>query len=250
VVPLAWSTDHVGIFARSVEDSALALGVLAGYDGADPRSIAAPGDDYLAAASPVMPRLGLLRSLLDRATPEMAGHVETIVGVFRSAGALVDDVELPPSYARVHRAGNTVVRAEAAAYHAPLFERHAARYPPKIREAILEGRAISAVEYLAARHACRAFRQDMAAIASRYDALLLPTTAAAAPRGLESTGDPYFCAPWTFSGMPAMALPSGVDAAGMPLSVQLVGAVLAESRLLGAAAWCERVIGFSAAPPL
>ncbi len=208
VLPLAWSLDHVGIFARTVEDCALALGLLAGFDAADPLSSSAAPDDYWAAvAQPVAPRLGVLRWLVERATPEMAAHVVAIARAFRSAGALVGDVEPPPSYARIHEAGNTVMRAEAATYHAPLFETHASEYPPRIREAM-------------------------------------------APRGLGSTGDPYFCAPWSFAGMPAIALPSGVDAAGLPLSVQLVGGLLAEARLLGAAAWSERIIGFSAAPAL
>jgi Asp-tRNA(Asn)/Glu-tRNA(Gln) amidotransferase A subunit family amidase len=251
VVPLAWSFDHVGIFARAVEDCALALGLMAGHDRADPLSSVAALDDYVsAAAHPVPPRIGLLRSLVERATPEMARHVEATAGVFRSGGALVADVELPPSYAGLHESGTVIVRAEAAAYHAPLFERHATEYPPKIREAIEAGRAIRAIDYLAAQRHRQVFGEEMAPIAARYDALLLPTAGGPAPRGLASTGDPYFCAPWSFSGLPAVALPSGVDPNGLPLSVQLVGARFAEARLLDAAAWCERVIGFSAAPRL
>ena len=250
VVPLCWSTDHVGVFGRSVEDCALTLGVLAGQDPRDALSSAAPVEDYLALSSePAAPRLGLLRGVLARATPELAAHLERIVGVLRSAGAVVIDVELPPSYARIHQAGNTVVRAEAAAYHAPLFELHAAEYPANVREAILEGRAFSAVEYLAAQQRRRQFREEMAPIAIRFDALLTPAAAGPAPRGL-ATGDPYFCAPWSFAGMPAIALPSGLDADGLPLAIQLVGAAFAEARLLGAAAWCEKTLGFSAAPRL
>ena len=251
VVPLAWSLDHVGIFARAVEDCALALGRLAGADAADPLSSGVAADDYLAAvARPVPPRLGVLRRLVERATPEMGTHIETIVGVFRSAGALVSDVDPPPSYADIHEAGNRVARAEAAAYHAPLFAKYAEEYPPRIREAIRQGGTISAVDYLAAQHTRRVFREEMAAIAARYDALVLPTAPAPAPRGLGSTGDPYFCAPWSFAGMPAIALPSGLNGAGLPLSIQLVGAPFAEARLLGAARWCEEAVAFSAAPPL
>jgi Asp-tRNA(Asn)/Glu-tRNA(Gln) amidotransferase A subunit family amidase len=251
VVPLASSLDHVGIFARAVEDCALALGVLAGPDAADPLSSGAAADDYLAAvAPPVPPRIGVLRRLAERATDETAAHLDTVIRTLHAAGATVGDVELPPASVRLHEAGNRVVRAEAAAHHASLFARHAGEYPPRIREAIEEGRTIPAVEYLAAQEARRAFRQEMAPIATRYDALLLPTAPAPAPRGLESTGDPYFCAFWSYAGMPAIALPSGLDAAGLPRSVQLVGAVFAEARLLGAAAWCEGVIAFSAAPPL
>ena len=251
VVPLAWSLDHVGIFARAVEDCALALGILAGADAADPLSSGAAADDYLAAvARPVPPRLGVLRRLVERATPEMGTHLEAVVRMLRSAGALVSDVDLPPSFANLHEAGNRVARAEAAAYHAPLFARHADEYPPRIREAIEQGRTISAVEYLAAQQTRRVFRQEMAPIAARYDALLLPTAPAPAPRGLQSTGDPYFCAPWSFAGMPAIALPSGLDGAGLPLSIQLVGGAFAEARLLGAAGWCEGALAFSAGPPL
>src|SRR5262249_15761820 len=196
------------------------------------------------------PRLGVMRRIVEHATQAMGTHIEAIVGRFRSAGALVSDVEPPPSYADIHVAGNRVARAEAAAYHGPLFAKHADEYPPRIRDAIQEGRMISAVDYLAAQHLRRAFREEMAPIAARYDALLVPTAPGPAPRGLDSTGDPYFCAPWSFAGMPAITLPTGVDRAGLPLSVQLVAAPWAEARLLGAAAWCERTISFSSAPRL
>ena len=224
VVPLSSSLDHVGIFARTVEDCALALGLLAGADAADPLSSGTPPDGYHAAVgSVVAPRLGVLRQLVERATPELASHIESIVGAFRSAGALVSDVVLPPSYAHIHEAGNRVARAEAAAHHATLFAKHGDEYPPGIRDAIHQGRTISAVDYLAAQETRRAFRREMAPLAVHYDALLSPTAASAAPRGLGSTGDPYFCAPWSFAGMPAIALPSGVDGAGLPLSIQLGG---------------------------
>ena len=76
VVPLAWSLDHVGIFARAVEDAALALGLMAGPDGLDPLASAAPVDDYALDRGPlVAPRIGVLRALVERAAPETAAHV-------------------------------------------------------------------------------------------------------------------------------------------------------------------------------
>ncbi|HET8577150.1 MAG TPA: amidase [Methylomirabilota bacterium] len=251
VVPLSWSLDHVGIFSRRVEDCALALGLLAGADAADPLSSAAGVDDYagaVAAAAP--PRIGVLRPLFERATPDMAAHVEATARALEKAGATLVDVALPASFAGLHEAGSLVLRAEAAAWHTPLFTKHAGEYPPRIREAIEAGRGIPAVDYLAAQESRRAFRRDMAPLTGAHDALLTPTVGAPAPKGLGSTGDPYFCAPWSFAGLPAIALPSGVDAGGLPLSIQLVGAAFAEARLLGAAAWCERVIGFDGAPSL
>lgn len=251
VVPLSWSLDHVGIFARAVEDCALALGALAGFDPADPGSSPTRVDDYPAAlVDPAPPRIGVLHSLMGRATPEMTGHLELTARALEAAGAHLVDVTLPPSFTDLSDAGQTVMRAEAAAWHEPLFAKHAADYPPRIREAVELGRGISAVDYLAAQSTRRRLREEMAPIAARHDVLLSPTVGAPAPRGLASTGDPSFCAPWSFAGMPAIALPSGVEPGGLPLSLQLIGAPGGEWRLLAAAAWCERVIGFAAAPSL
>ncbi|HKC07014.1 MAG TPA: amidase [Methylomirabilota bacterium] len=242
VLELAGSLDHVGVFARVVEDCALALAVLAAGDPAP--------DDYVGAATdPAAPRLGVLASFLGRATPEMGKHLEAVTRGLAAAGARLDEVALPAAFASVYDVGATVLRAEAAAAHAPLFPAHAAEYPPKIKELIELGHAISAPAYLAAQTARRQLRELVGPIAGRYDALLLPTIGAPAPRGLGSTGDPSFCSPWSFLGMPAITLPTGVEG-GLPLAVQLVAAPWSEARLLAAAAWCERAVGFSAGPPL
>jgi Asp-tRNA(Asn)/Glu-tRNA(Gln) amidotransferase A subunit family amidase len=242
VLELAGSLDHVGVFARAVEDCALALTVLVGGDPAP--------DDYVGAVvDPPAPRLGVLAPFLARATPEMGKHLEAVTRGLEAAGARLEDVALPAAFASIYDVGATVLRAEAAAAHAPLFPAHAAEYPPKIKELIELGHAISAPVYLAAQAARRQVREAVGAIAARYDAFLLPTIGAPAPRGLGSTGDPSFCSPWSFLGMPAITLPTGVEG-GLPLAVQLVAAPWSEARLLAAAAWCERVIGFAAGPPL
>jgi aspartyl-tRNA(Asn)/glutamyl-tRNA(Gln) amidotransferase subunit A len=245
VAPLSWSLDHVGIFSRGVEDVALALGLLAGFDAADPHSSTTPVDDYLSAlASPPVPRIGFLRPLLDHATPEMASHLEEVARALADRGAIVVAVDLPPSYPEIHAAGRTVMLAEAAAAHHDLFSRHAAEYPPRIREALQSGQDILAATFLLAQETRRRFRREAAAIAARFDALLAPTIGAPAPKGLDSTGDPYFCAPWSSAGIPAITLPSGLASDGLPLAVQLIGAPFAESRLLAAAAWCEQILAF------
>jgi len=249
VLPLAWSLDHVGVFSRTVEDAALLLGVMAGPDPADPLSSPAAVDDYLSAlADPAPPRLGVLRALVERAGPEVAAHVERVTRALREAGAAVSDAALPPAFEGLHDAGKLVLLAEAAAYHAPMYARHADKYPPRLRQALEEGQRITAVEFLTAQAHRRRFRAEMLPIAARHDALLSPVAPTPAPHGLDSTGDPYFCAPWSFAGLPAIALPSGIAGDGLPLSVQLVGAPFTEARLLAAAAWSERALGFAAAP--
>ena len=83
-----------------------------------------------------------------------------------------------------------------------------------------------------------------------HDALLSPTAPSTPPEGLAFTGDASLCAPWSSAGAPSISLPSGVSSASrLPLAVQLVQAAGAEARLLGVAAWCERVLGPMPAPP-
>ena len=80
------------------------------------------------------------------------------------------------------------------------------------------------------------------------DAVFMPVAASTAPRGLSSTGSSYFNRPWTVSGFPAMSLPTGLDTNGLPFGMQIAAQPYAEQRLLDVAAWCEHVLGFSAAP--
>jgi aspartyl-tRNA(Asn)/glutamyl-tRNA(Gln) amidotransferase subunit A len=234
VIPLAWSLDHVGVLTRSVADAALAMSVLAG------------GALELAPTSP--PRLALAAELLGRASPEVAAHVEAVADAFARAGAIVSKVELPASFLEIHAAGLTVLEAEAAAYHQRWFGKYADDYGPEMRSLVEAGLRHSAATYLTANRARLAFRDDVMPLLAAHDALLSPTAPAPAPAGLGSTGDGSLCAPWTYAGVPAITLPSGVAASGLPHAIQLVQAAGAEARLLGAAAWCERALAFSPTP--
>jgi len=252
VVPLAWSLDHVGIFCRSVADAALALQVLAGHDPGDPLSVREPVVDYVGALSAAdrPPRLGLLRQFfLERASPEVASHLEAIAQTFARAGASVEEIKLPPSFEGLHDAGSRVMQVEAAAFHAPRFQAHATHYRPKIRALIENGMKTAGTEYVAAQQHCRRFRAEMTPLLKRLDALLMPVAGTPAPRGLSSTGDPTFCAPWSFAGVPAISLPSSLAQDGLPLAVQLVSGAFDEPRLLAVARWCEATFAFSSAPP-
>ena len=233
VVPLAWSLDHVGVFARAVADVALTAGVLAGR--------------ALAGAASRPPRLALAAELVDRATPETAAEVRAAADRFARAGATIEEVKLPAAFAGVHAAGREVLEVEAAAYHEDLYRAHAAAYRPRTRELIAGGLARPAVAYARAQRARLAFREEVMPLLAAHDALLAPTAPAPAPEGL-ATGDPWFCAPWSFAGAPACSLPSGVSAAGLPHAVQLVAAAERDAELLVVAAWCERVLDFKRSP--
>jgi Asp-tRNA(Asn)/Glu-tRNA(Gln) amidotransferase A subunit family amidase len=236
VIPLAWSFDHVGVLARSVEDAALGLGVIAGRD--------------YAAAPPRAPRLGVARALIARCEPGLAAHLEEVVRAFGRAGAPATDVAMPASLAGLAAAGAAVIEAEAAAYHEPDFATHGAEYGPHIAAAVRAGLGMPAPAYVRANRARLAFREDVLPALGACDALLAPTAPAPAPAGLASTGDGSLCAPWSWAGVPAITLPSGLAPDGLPYAVQLVAAPGAEAGLLAAARWCEAVLGFRAAPAL
>lgn len=230
VVPLAWSLDHVGVFARGVADVALAASALSG------RPLPAPGT--------APPRLALAPELLERATHEVAGLVRATAERLARAGATVSEVTLPASFAALHAAGRTVLEVEAATYHEDLYKAHAGEYRARTRELIAGGLARPAVTYVRAQRARIAFRDDVMPLLAAHDALLSPTAPSPAPEGFATTGDPWFCAPWSFAGTPAISLPVGVSALGLPHAVQLVAAAGHDEALLAVAAWCERVIDF------
>ena len=234
VVPLAWSLDHVGIFARRVADVVLAADVLA----ARPLGVPAPRP----------PRLALVPELLERATPEVASLIRATADRFVSAGATVREVALPASFAGVHAAGRAVLEVEAAGYHEELYRTHAAHYRPRTRELIAGGLTRPAVAYARAQRARHAFRRDVTPLLAEHDALLSPTAPAPAPEGLAATGDPWFCAPWSFAGVPAISLPIGVSSLGLPHAIQLVAAAGHDAKILAVAAWCERMVGFEGSP--
>jgi len=127
VLTLAESFDHVGFFARRVEDCALGLALLAGSDPADRYSSATPVDDYVAAiADPAPPRIGVLGALMARATPAMAAHLRSVRAALEAGGAQIVDVELPESFPVLRAAGEVVLAVDAAHAHAALYAKHAA----------------------------------------------------------------------------------------------------------------------------
>jgi Asp-tRNA(Asn)/Glu-tRNA(Gln) amidotransferase A subunit family amidase len=233
VIPLAWSLDHVGGFARSVADAALLLGVMA---------------DRAIAAAPATPRIGISADWIGRATPDVATHVFAMAETFRRAGAAVEDVALPKSIDELDAVGRTVLRAEAALYHHDRFG-GVSGHRAGLAELIRAGLALPAVDYVRANRARAAFRAAMGPLLEGHDVLLTPVAPSPAPPGLTSTGDPMFCGPWSFIGVPSISLPSAVGASGLPLAIQLVAAAGREDRLFAAAAWCERVLDFRASPP-
>jgi aspartyl-tRNA(Asn)/glutamyl-tRNA(Gln) amidotransferase subunit A len=251
VMALSYTQDHVGLMARSVEDVALGLAIVAGHDPLDPSSSRQPVPDYLAALTRRRPlRIGLLREpFFSRATPEVARITAAAVDRLAAAGARVEDVKAPPSFGAVYAAAYLITRSDTASIHAERFAEKAELYRPAIRAAIELGMLIPGDLYVRALRIRGQFRRELRPTLARYDVLLTPTTPAPAPEGM-ATGDPQFQIPWSLSGCPSITVPCGLSASGLPLGVQLVSDMFTEAPLLAAAAWCEDVLGRAPAPSL
>jgi aspartyl-tRNA(Asn)/glutamyl-tRNA(Gln) amidotransferase subunit A len=253
VIPVSWCLDHVGILVRSVEDAALVLQALAGYDAHDPGSLTEAVGSYTTAVqqADTPPRIGVLREFFaEAADAETRQHTEAVLMQLCHAGAVAHEVALPPSFGPVLAAHRIIMQVEAAAFHDKMFLAQRQQYGPKLRESIESGYVIPGVEYLRAQRLRRLFQEEVERMFRDVDVLLTPATPAAAPRDLNTTGDPRFQSPWTYAGVPTIALPSGLSQHGLPLGVQLIAPARQEEGLLRTARWCEATLNVTLEPPL
>jgi aspartyl-tRNA(Asn)/glutamyl-tRNA(Gln) amidotransferase subunit A len=251
VVPLAPSMDHVGAMAGCVRDLALLLQTLAGPDPRDPACSPEPLANVLPQleSSLPVPRLGRLRGLFEElADPAMRALMDQVCEQFRARGATVTELALPAGFAEVLGRHQTVMAVEAAAFHGERLARHPEDYPPRIRSLVEEGLGCLAPEYA---H-CKEHQNQLAAalrlLLQEFDAVLTPATRGPAPSA-ETTGDPAFNSPWSYTGLPTVSLPAGRSPEGLPLAIQLAGTQWAEARLLAAVAWCEQVLAVERRTP-
>ncbi len=252
VVPVSWSLDHVGILTRTVADAAAMLTVLSGEDDNDPGSLRQPVPDFAAqmAEHNRPPRIGLVRQYYqDYCTPEIWAHTEAVANQLAEAGAEVEEIPLPDSFARVHSFQRIVMNVDCAAFHEANHRIRAADYGPRIRAGMEMGMIIPTSSYLKAQRLRRQFRADMNEMASSVDVVMTPATPAPAPKDLNTTGDAAFQVPWTAAGLPTVVIPTGLSELGMPMAVQFGGPWAEEGRVLGASQWCERIAGLNQGPP-
>jgi len=252
VVPLAWTLDHVGILARTVEDAALIFQAIAGYDPMDCHSLDDAVPDCLSnLEGQKTPRFGLVRQYFyDNADEEMRSHMDDMVERLRHAGAEVQGIEPPCNFSEILDNGRTIMAVEAATYHQGMFIKHKDQYRTEMSKLIERGLSISAIEYAGVLETRLQQYANVNPLLHQVDALLIPGAVGAAPHGLASTGSSVMQGPWTIMGVPTISLPTGLNKDGLPLAVQLVGHPKAEDHLLTTARWCERVLNVQLRLPL
>ncbi len=252
IVPLAYHLDHPGVLARSVADLELTYRAIAGFDDADPMSVrrgqGSAGDDIYQVDfdAPSMPRIGLARDyFFEKSNDNVRRGVTAGVDRLRKAGAAVQAVMMPKSFAGVHKAHRLIMAVDAAAYHRETFSARRAEYGPRISELLDEGLAANAGDYSRALELQFQFRRDVERLIAeqQLDVLLMPAVSNTAPP-LDTTGDVSFQAPWSFAGLPVVSLPCEFGDDDLPVAMQLVGTAWNEGPLLAVAKWCESVIGF------
>src|SRR5690349_4189960 len=218
ILKLSRTLDHVGVFARSIDDVALVAETLVGSDVDDPDTrprAAIPFRELAAQEPPLPPLLGFVKPpVWDRAAPETKEAFRELAAQMSES---IVEIELPASTAGMLDWHRTIMEAEMAANLDREYEQGRERLSESLRSQLARGREIRALDYQRAVARIGLLNAAFDEIFERCDAFVTPSAAGTAPRGLESTGDPSFCTLWTFCGMPAVNLPLMQGENGLPL---------------------------------
>jgi len=247
ILPLSRTLDHVGLFARSIDDIALLAAQLVGYDERDPDTrprARIPFVEVAAEEPPLPPMFAFVKTPYWERVDE--DTKEGLAELIEQLGEQVEEIELLPSATlrpgsgqadawELHR---TIMEAEMAANLEREWDKGRDRLSEQLRALLERGRNVRAIDYQRALSRIAPIHESFVELfEQRYDAILTPAATGAAPRGLSSTGDPVFCTLWTLCGMPAISLPLLQSANELPLGVQLVGPRDGDARLLRTARW-------------
>jgi Asp-tRNA(Asn)/Glu-tRNA(Gln) amidotransferase A subunit family amidase len=240
---LSRALDHVGVFARSVEDGALLAELLVGFDPEDPdtRPVARPPFAAIAASKPPLPpRFAFVKTpAWKQAEP---ATVEAFAELVDALGEQAAEVDIGESFARAYDHHKIIMDVEMAHNLHRDYEKGRDQMSAVLRQLIERGRGAKAIDYTAALAGIGPFNQALDELFNEYDAILTPAAPGEAPRGLETTGNPVFCTLWTYLGTPAITLPLLQSVSGMPMGVQLVGRRGNDARLLRTAHWLAKTV--------
>jgi Asp-tRNA(Asn)/Glu-tRNA(Gln) amidotransferase A subunit family amidase len=231
--------DHVGLFARTVEDLALVAEQLVGYDEHDPATrprARIPFVEVAAEEPPLSPMFAFVKTPhWERADEETKAAFAELI---EHLGDRVEEVDLVPSAAEAWEWHRTIMEAEMAANLEREWDKGRDRLSESLQAQLKRGREVRALDYQRAVARVRPTYEGFVELfEQRYDAILTPAAPGTAPKSLASTGDPSFCTLWTLCGMPAVSLPLMQGTNGLPLGVQLVGPRDGDARLLRTARW-------------
>ncbi len=247
VVPISWTLDHLGPMARTVEDVALLLDVMAGYDTRDRASVRTSAGGYQRQLRRSMRgvRIGVMAAGdIANFHPDVRRAFAGAVDVFAGLGAELREVRFPERMTTAGECQRIIRICEAAAYHRQFLTTEAAgRYLPdsvsgpgvSVRTSVEAGSLLTAAHYVQAQRARAVFVDDMRAAYAGLDAFLSPTMPA--PAGVPVNPPETFRAWWNVSGFPALSLPCGFSTspAGLPIGLQVSGLPFTDGTVLAVA---------------
>jgi amidase len=259
--PLAESLDHVGPMARSVEDAARLLQVLAGADPYDVTTQPDPVPNYAASVADTLPglRIGVDWDYVSKGVDEPV--VETIreaLEIFRELGATVVDIEVPASAATLVRGWGVTCGMECARAHRDFYPDRKAEYGPVLAAFIDYGRAVSREDYGLLETVRAEFRDGLNGCLESADVIIAPCmpelpppadALADGPRRPSDRADLItFTAPFNYSGHPTITLPAKLERGSLPRAFQLIARPLGEPTLVRVGSAFESALGPDAHP--
>jgi Asp-tRNA(Asn)/Glu-tRNA(Gln) amidotransferase A subunit family amidase len=236
---LSRTLDHVGLFARSIDDIALLAEQLVGYDENDldtrPRA-RIPFINVASEEPPLSPMFAFIKTPMWERVDE--DTKEGFAEIIEQLGAQVEEVELFPSAGEAWQWHQHIMSAEMALNLEREWQHGRDQLSEQLRAQIERGQEVRAIDYQRALTRINPIHENFVELfEQRYDAILTPAAPGAAPKGLISTGDPSFCTLWTLCGMPCVTLPLLQSTDGLPIGLQLVGPRHGDARLLRTARW-------------
>ena len=245
VFPLSWTLDHVGPLTRTVEDNALLMNVLAGYDPKDPYSANRPAEDFARDLGRGVGGgvVGVPKDFyFEHVEDEVGERVREAIGVFLSLGAEVREVGIP-NLPETLKAQRYILAADAYAIHEERLKSAPEKFDEEVRERLLEGERLKAHRYARAQQRKIASQDEFEEALREADVLLAPTLPIAATlidqREVNIGGyeEPVRSAvtrltgPANLIGVPSLSVPCGFTASGLPVGMQLIGRPFDEAAL-------------------
>ncbi len=251
VMPNSYTYDHCGPLARTSLDCALILHAIAGHDPADPASSPAQVTDFTDGIDTGVKglRIGIIRHFWEtdaKVHGELPAAMEAAIEVFRSMGAVIEDVRLRPlqHYSDVKI---TTAESELFSIHLPVLRTRPQDFGQDFRGRALAACLFTAEDHVRASRSRRIITGEMDELYQRYD-LFLTANTSAAPRidrhdTLAFWKSASLTAPFNCTGGPALAVPCGFTSDGLPLSLQIVGRPFDDATVLRAGHAYERETG-------
>jgi len=231
VVPLSWSLDHAGPMARSVEDCAILLQAIAGYDAKDPASANLAVPDFRADLRDGIKglRVGVPRAHWfdeDKGTdPETEAVFDNALKTLESLGAVIVKID-GKAFSIARKANQTILVCEAYAYHEKTLQVTPMKFGSSVRRRMLEGAFLSAADYITAQRVRSVLNEQIRANFSRVDVFAVPG-AARPPEAFETMDPneqnlrPNFTNPFNLTGLPAISVPCGFTSGNLPVGLQI-----------------------------